>query len=721
MNAPGQRIHAPWAMRSLNAMFARAFSKFRPRPKVPMLEWVEKYRRLSTEESPDFGGDPPRPFSLDNIPAMRGIFAACSDRKVRRVVHQKAAQAAHTGGLVCSILGYHIHQDPCIMVVMFPRVQSSKDFATEKFDPMIRSTKVLSRRLRLKSRTDGNSTTRKKFDGGLIKFVASNSPADVKSTTAKVRIVEEPDDTAKDVRGQGNSIALLRERGKTIRDSFELIGGTPTAKGASQVEKEMQTTDQRYFYAACHDCGETHSPEFEHVTIPGLNLSPEELADPTIDTRYPARPIYGRARWEDAFYTCPHCGSIWTDEQRVANIRAAAAVPPLYGWVPTADSPDPGFYSNELLAVFEGSYVPRLAEKYLRALHLMEQGDPTEMIAFENSTRGRCWEYKGELPEEDELRARAEKYAEWSVPAGGIEVGMNVDVQHDRLAVTVWASGRGDEMWLAYWGEHYGQTIVAHAGAWIELEQLMARKVTHATGAQLPIRAVTIDCGDGNTSDAVYAFVRRHNRQDRPVLATKGAPDDEGRVEIWTPPKAIDPNAKSTKASRYGVQVHIIGTAKAKDLILGGATGHGRIRLTGSGPGRMHWYEGVRDDLYEQLLSEIKIPSRVDPRKKRWKARTDRRNEALDCTVQAVYLSRHLKLHLRKPHQWDLAELRLRQINMLEPDEEGAQVHTPAHTPSQSAPAPAAPPEANPAPSAAQAQAPSWAALMSKRKEVRRV
>lgn len=59
----------------------------------------------------------------------------------------------------------------------------------------------------------------------------------------------------------------------------------------------------------------------------------------------------------------------------------------------------------------------------------------------------------------------------------------------------------------------------------------------------------------------------------------------------------------------------------------------GRVRLEGDGPGRMHWFEGVRDDFYEQLLSEIKIPSRLNPAKRVWKARTDRRNEALDCTV----------------------------------------------------------------------------------------
>lgn len=655
-----------WAKRSLEQLLQRVFSELAPREPLTMIEWAERYRMLSREENPDYEG----PFRLDNTPILRGILAALSARGVRRAVVQKSAQIGYTAGVVCTVLAYHIHWRPCVQVVMFPREKSAKDFDAEKFAPMVRATEALAKCIRLKSRTDGNSTTRKHYTGGLIKFVASNSPSDVKSTTARVRIVEEPDDANKDVRGQGNSITLLRERGKAVRDSIELIGGTPTAKGASEIEKEMSTTDQRRFMAPCHHCGERHEVEWAHVVIPGLNLSPEELKATDIDERYPVRDTYGRARWEDAFYVCPHCGGVWTDRERVANIRHAASEAPLYGWEPTAESSDPGFYCNELQSCFEGSYVPELAKKYLVALHEFDRGEPEKMVAFWNSTRGLPWEYKGELPEEDELRERAEDYAEWSVPVGGLEAYCTVDVQHDRLAVTVWAVGRGEEMWLAYWGELYGSTIVPHQGAWIELEQLMERTVTHASGASLPILCVGIDCSDGQTSEASYGFVRKHNRPGgREVLALKGAPDDEGRIEIWTPPKPIDPNARATKAARYGVKVNIVGTAKAKDLILGWAAEGGRVRLTGDGPGRMHWYKGVRDDFYEQLLGEIKIPSRTNPRKRHWKPRTDRRNEVLDCTVYFVYLCRHRRLHLRRNGQWDLIEMQMRQGVLVPVDE----------------------------------------------------
>lgn len=715
-----------WAERALDAMLARVFATLRPREPLTPLEWAERYRYISTEENPDYVG----PFSTDNIPALRGALAAAGDPSVRRIVGQKSAQIAWTAGFVCNVLGYNAHWRPSVQVVMFPREKSAKDFDAEKFAPMVRATPVLAKCIKLKSRSDGNSTTRKHYAGGLIKFVASNSPSDVKSTSARIRIVEEPDDTNKDVKGQGNSITLLRERGKTIRNTLEIIGGTPTAKGASEVEKEMRTTDQRRFMVACHDCGERHELDWQHVTIPGLNLSDDELKAPDLDARWPEREVYGRARWEDAYYACPQCGSVWTDAQRAANIRAAASVAPDYGWEPTADSPDRGFYFNELQSVFQGSFVPVLAEKYLTALHEFERGEPEKMVAFWNASRGLPWEYKGELPEEDELAARAEKYPEWTCPAGGVIPLLTVDVQHDRLAVTCWVIGRGEEMWLAYWGELYGQTVVAHQGAWIELEQLLDKTVLHAGGTRLKIRAVGIDCSDGQTSDAGYAFVRKHHRTGRDVLALKGAPDDEGRVEIWTPPKPIDPNNRGTKASRYGVQIHIVGTAKAKDLVLGWAQEGGRVRLAGNGPGRMHWYEGVRADFFEQLLGEMKVPSRTNYKKRHWKARTDRRNEALDCTVYAVYLCRHLRLHLRRSVQWDIDEMRLRQNALFgdpipvqedpmvkiidlpeDPEDEGGAVQT-------SAP-PATEPDSPPVDVDAAVAAARFAAMLRNRREAR--
>jgi phage terminase large subunit GpA-like protein len=654
MNArvPESALANAETLASLDAMFARAWSQLAPRPELSIAEWAEQHREMSEEETAL-----PGRYDLEETPALRGILMAASDPDVRRIIVQKSAQVGYTAGVACNVIGYHIHWRPSTIVAMFPREKSAKDFASEKLEPMIRATAPLAERVNLKTRAPGSGTTRRKFPGGLLKLVASNSPSDVKSTSGRVGIVEEPDDTSRNVKGQGNAIALLAERTKTYApDDLQLIGGTPTAKETSLIVAEMRATDRRMFRATCHDCGAKHTPDWDHVVIPGLKLSDEDLALPReeLDARWPQREVYGRARWEDAFYACPHCGSVWSDDDRIENIRRAARVPPLYGWEPTAESATPGFFLSELLSVFEGSRVPELARKFLVAQHALDQGDATLMVAFWNSTRGLPWEYRGDLPEEDELRGRAEPYAEWTCPAAALVPIAFVDVQHDRLAVTVWVVGRGEEMWLAYWGELHGRTIVSHAGAWLELEQLMARTVRHASGAELSITAFGIDSGDGQTSEAVYDFVRKHNRADRRVYATKGASDAVGRIEIWTPPKrSVEPGRKTTQAAKHGVRPRQIGAAKAKDLILGWAQHGGRVRLLGTGPGRMHWFEGVRPDFYEQLLGEMKIPSQHNPRVREWKERLDRRNEALDCTVGCVWLCRELKLHLLSARHWD--------------------------------------------------------------------
>lgn len=647
MNLPAEAsiLAGPrWAADSLAALMARAWSEFAPPPRLTIGEWAEKYRVLSSEETSQ-----PGRYRLAATPVLREILEACSDPAVRKVVCMKPAQFGYTVGIVTNVMGYYAHHRPSVQIAVFPREKSAKDFASEKFDPMVRATPQLADRISLKSRSLGNSQTRKHYPGGLIKLVGSNSPADVKSTSARVVIIEEPDDASTNVRGQGDAIKLAEERAKSYPDHLILIGGTPTAKGASSIEAEFLASDQRRYFIPCPHCGEQHSPTWDRVIIP-------ESAD------LPPREIYGTARWEEAYYTCPACGGIITEEERHAAIHAGhfEATAPASGAV--------GFAFSELCSTFAGSAVPVLARKYLEARHKQDEGDNTEMIAFWNSSLGQPWEFRGELPAEDELRDRAEEYAEWTAPAGAMIPALSVDVQHDRLAVTCWVIGRREEMWLAYWGELHGQTIVAMEGAWRELDELLERKVKHATGALLPIAAVAIDSSDGQTSAAVYDYVRRRDRAGRPVYAIKGASDSEGRVEVWSQPKqqSVDPHWSGRKSAKYGVHVHIVGAARAKDSILGWAQEGGRVRLTGDGPHRMHWYSTVRADFYEQLLSELKIPMRNNPKRRQWKKRTDRRNEALDCTVYALWLMHALRLHIQKPAWWDLQDERIRQRGLFD-------------------------------------------------------
>ena len=65
----------------------------------------------------------------------------------------------------------------------------------------------------------------------------------------------------------------------------------------------------------------------------------------------------------------------------------------------------------------------------------------------------------------------------------------------------------------------------------------------------------------------------------------------------------------------------------------------------------MHNYSAVRADYYEQLTSEVKVPTRGGF-KRVWQKKSGCRNEALDCEVYALHAARSLKLHLKSHEGW---------------------------------------------------------------------
>lgn len=621
----------------------RVCRKLAPPPKMSVATWAEKYRYLSADTSAM-----PGRYSLAITPYLRGILEVINDRRVRKIVCRKSAQVGWTDGVVNNYLGYTIHVDPAPVGIMFPRDQTAKDYNVEKLLPMIEASPVLNNLVNVKTRTLDNTQNRKRFPGGFLKLFGSNSTGGVKSTPFKRMIVEEPDDCNLNIKGQGDSIKMAEERVKTFHDHKILAGGTPSIKGVSSIDAEMEISDKRHFEVPCHHCNEAHALEWGNVKW--------QQADG------PAHSVYGTARPETAAYVCPHCGGLWNDAQKNRNVRRAEEAG--FGWRATAEFRGvAGFYLNELYSPFKESNLARLVEKYLIAQHELEKGDPGSMIAFTNSSLGEPYEYQTDTPEADDLRRRAETYAEFTVPHGGLILTAGVDVQHDRLAIIIRAWGRGEESWLVYWGEIFGSTLVANLGAWADLDKLLDTEFRHATGATLRISAVSIDSSDGAATEAVYAYVRP--RRARHFMAIKGhseATDD--KREIYSTPRTVDLNKKN-KAAKFGLQVYMVGTSRAKDTII-----ENRLKLTGSGHGRLHWYSGVRTDYWDQLVSEIKAPHRTIKGKKVWQKKAGMRNEALDCEVYTLHAARSLKTNLMREAHWAAFESRVRQRTLLSPEDE---------------------------------------------------
>lgn len=635
-----------------------------PPAPVPTAQWVVDNLKLPAENS-----DTPGDFDIWNVPYAFGIYAALDDPKTIEIYCSKAAQVAWTT-LIIGWMGKIIDTMPGPMITMFSADGAAREFSLEKLKPIVNETPKLRNRIDVSGSTrSGNTVMFKQFTGGFLKLISSNNVRSVKSTPARYVIVEEPDDANENVGKQGDSVTLLFERTKRMRNAKRVLGGTPSVKGFSRVEERISKSDKRVLPVNCHDCGEAHVLDFENV----VGWQGDE------DAPGAGHEIYGHHSPEHAIYACPHCGSVWDDWQRKENIKqtvrdAMAAGDPLCGWVATAEFDGvAGFMLlSELYSCLPGAGVGALVRDYLEAEYYAAQGDENKKIVFTNSKLAKAYEYEDGRSNADDFKDlaaadRASQHKEFTVPHEGLMLTIGIDVQHDRLAIIVRAWGRGEQSWLVYWGEIYANNSCADKSdaVWTALDAITFRTFKHASGTGLYASAISIDSSDGHTNDAVYHWVRDRSRKYPGVLtmAIKGS-SSTANPEIFAQPKLRgidhkDPK-KQTKADRKGVKVYMVGTQRAKDLIAA------RMDLPGEGPGRMHYYnsEQLRWDYFDQMTAEAKIPSKTQRHKKVWALKSGRRCEAWDCEVYAMHAARAKRIHLLSPKDWDAIEAEVLQSDL---------------------------------------------------------
>ncbi len=637
------RLLSPQARTALR----RARRHFAPARRMSVRQWAEIHRRMHT--GPRAGNL----FEVDETPALAGILAAYQDSSVREIWCQKSAQIGWTQGFVMNVMGYHVHLDPCSILVIFAKEAAVRRFFREKLEPAIRASRVLLDRIPLDARSADNTQDFKRFTGGFIQGVGSNSPTNVKSTDARVVIVEEPDDTSKNLAGQGDAIALGRERYKTYPNGRMIVGGTPTVEGLSKIAEGMKKTDQRRMFVECPHCGHEQTLRFEQ-----LRWKKDALTH---------HPVYGTHRPETARYACEACGVddqedlFWTDDQKNQAVLAASKRPD-YGYRATAPFTGvAGFYTNELYSLFAGSRFEYFVQKWLEAKHAMDNGDDSLMRSFKNNQLGETFELKSDAPEIADLVDRGEDYAEWTAPAGALVATCWIDVQRGgessgdaRLEGLIIGWGRNEESWRIARVVVHGNPL--EQATWDKLDAELAKPIRSAGGGTLPISLLGVDSGDGMTQDAVYAYIRAKQREGRDAIPTKG---ERGRGKpVFKPPKALD-YTHNDKAAKWGLKLYLIGTEAAKDTIAS------RLKLAGHGDGRMHWPTSIGLDYLEQITSEVKVPGRNG--ELTWTERAGRRNEMLDAEVGNLHLARKLRLHTMPESYWLDLERQIRQPELALP------------------------------------------------------
>lgn len=607
-----------------------------PDPELVLDEWSEAHIEVPRGTSSAHGE-----YRCANSPGARQVLQWLSPgHPCKRVVAMVASQLWKTQNALNWICG-SIACSPDNILALEPSLPLAKRLSSRlqktisKCEPL--QDKVSSPR----SRDARNTIDTKEFDGGTLYITTAGSAANLAEIPVRYLFGDEIDRWEGDLEGEGDPVKLAEARQTNFRRTRKAyFTSSPLIDGLSRIQKLFNMGTQNVPYVPCPHCGEEFLLEWECID------------------------------WDDeltkAWAICPNNACIIEESTKSSFLPRLRFVPQSAG-----DGETESCTMSVLYAPPRSISWIELVREYVDAEREQNAGNNGPMQVFWNTRLARLWRGGSNASTVEDLTARAESYAEFSVPAGALVLTCGVDVQPDRLAVSVWAWGPGEEGWLVYWGEIYGSTLVDKVGPWKDLEELiLQRQYPHASGAQLRILRMTVDTGDGNTTqDAAYSFCRRNRRFG--VLAGKGASERGGaRKDIFTPPKkAVDVNTKN-KAWKYGLQPYQVGTAAAKDLLIAGRLQlcddvPGKGKVTGRGIGRLHWYADVRADFYEQLLSEVLVASRTFRGRKVWECKSGVRNEALDTLVYAFHAARALKINLWKPGTWQAIEQRLRQAELL--------------------------------------------------------
>lgn len=569
--------------RTRKSLTSEALAVLQPPPDLTVSQWADAERRLSPEASAA-----PGRWRTRVVEYMREPMDMIGNTRVRMVVVMAGSQVAKSEALLNAI-GRTIHVDPAPILVLQPTLEMAEAFSKERIAPMLRDTPALQRRASdARSRSGDNTIKSKRFPGGTLTLVGANSPASLASRPIRDVYADEVDRYPLSAGTEGDPLSLAIKRTVTFWNRRIVLTSTPTVKGSSRIETAYLEGDQRQLWCPCPDCG-THQV-LTWAQVHWIARDPQSAA-----------------------YACEHCGSLWTDAQRVAAVRAGEwrAQRPWNGIV--------SYHIPGLLSPF--SPLSDGVREFLDA-----QGHPERLQTWTNTFLGETWEDRGESTDPNSLRERAEDWGD-ELPEGVTVLTAGVDVQDDRVEVEVVGWGDDEESWSIDYRVIRGDPT-AHA-VWTELRQYLRTTWQHPMFGELAIRATCLDTG--HHTQRCYEFARSTNR----VFAVKGI-GGEGKPIVGKP----------TKSNLAKINLFPVGTHEAKKLVMT------RLQAAKGEAGYCNFPADRDIEYYRQLTAESLV-KRFHRGFAKYEWKKDRsRNEAFDARVYATAALTLLSVDLRSQRRY---------------------------------------------------------------------
>jgi phage terminase large subunit GpA-like protein len=586
-------------MRDGAAVYKEAFlDGLRPDPDLTVSEWADKYRMLSNKASAE-----PGPWRTDRTPYLREIMDCMSSSSpIQKVVFMAGAQLGKTEG-INNVVGYMIAHAPGPAMFVQPTIEMAKRLSKQRLDSLIHETPCLADKVApARSRDSGNTMFSKEYPGGILLLTGANSATGLRSAPCRWILLDEVDAFPHDVDGEGDPCALAERRASTFSRRKIILTSTPTVKDMSRIETEYLASDQRRYFVPCPHCDHMQHLQWKNV------------------------------QWRDgdpktATYVCESCGTHIQEHYKSEMLRKGE-------WRATATGEDKrtaGFHLSSLYSPLGWKSWEEIVGEFLRA-----KNDAPLLKTFVNTVLGETWEEEvGAKLGADGLRERAEFYPSNEVPDAASLVTAGVDVQDNRVAIGLYAWGQGEECWLMWHGEIYGDP--AGKKLWEQVDDVVFRTYKRANGDAVKVSAIGVDSGGHFTSE-VYTYARE--RRNRGVFALKGQ-SQRNKPPISKSSK-VDINYKG-QVLKNSAEVFPVGVDTIKSTLFG------RLKHNEVGAGYIHFHNEAGQEYFKQLTSERQVVRYVKGFAVReWKKKAGDRNEALDCFVYSYAALNYLYMRFNR-------------------------------------------------------------------------
>ena len=562
---------------------AKFLEYLRLRSPMPLSKWADENRVLASGASPEAGR-----WRTARTPYFRQIMDAATDPHISEVVVCSGVQLGKTE-LLLNAMCYYIQHEPSPIML----VEQSEDLAVqlgrERIDTMIKASPVLRPLFGftedMKVKTGILSGSIKRFPGGYIKLSSAASPTDLISRPIRIVLCDEVDRYPP--RQDGNAVDMAIGRTTNFINRKIIITSSPGALQSSEVWRRLATCAQYEYKIPCQHCG-------DFVTWSWKMVKWDKDADGNADAN--------TARME-----CPSCGGVIRDCGPASSVQLATGSWELVSGDPACGKV--GFRISGLLSPWmplSGIVSEWLAATQARDIDRLRTfiqdrlAEPWEdrPAAWHEQTSGDAAHSRFELePDHTDLRY---------LTAG-------VDVQRDRVEVSIWGFGQSMESWAISHTVITGDVLAARL--WDEVRTLLNTPVRTADGREGYVFAACIDSGDGYSTQTVYRFCETLAK--RRIVAVKGVGGD-------TVPMIASPSRTAS-----GSPLYKLGVDRIKRVI------YDRLGIAVKGPGYIHIPDSLSGEFWEQLTAES--PETVVEHGRtvtRWR-KTRPRNEALDCAVYA--------------------------------------------------------------------------------------